>query len=125
MNEFASQAGLAVLIVHLIQWMKTSDNPLMQWIGPRTKWVTTSVVWLCTTLTAIGIHWSFNGTLTSGGVLQINIPSLDTVVTAAIGLGWQWGAQKMYYVNAVRAKTPQVETQVTPTVAVIQDIPKP
>lgn len=124
MNELETHAGIAFFIVHLIQWMKTTNNPLMNWINPHTRGITTAVVWCCTTLAAVGIHWSFSGTITSGGVLQINLPPLDVVLTQGASLGVQALMQKVYYVAAVKAKTPQVATQVTPTQAVIQDIPK-
>lgn len=124
MNEIASQAGIAVLIVHFIQWMKLSHNPLLTWISPYSRNITTVIVWICTIAAAIGIHWSFNGTLTSGGALQITFPPLDVMITAAQTLGIQWGAQKMYYVGVVRPKTPQVETLINKVQAVIQDIPK-
>lgn len=102
MNEIEAKAAMAILTVHLIEWAKNS--PHIKLIGPYTTTLTRLIAGLISVLTSAGVHFTLNGTFSSGGSTTITWPPADVIITGIWQWALQWGMQQMYLRNVVENK---------------------
>lgn len=107
MDEFTYQAGLAVLAVHFINWLK--DTRLVPFVSAHNTSINRLIGIVMAIFGGLGIHLSNQGSFASGGVLQIVYPSLDVIVTSAAHIGVSWGIQQTYWARVVKPQVPAVQ----------------
>lgn len=84
-------AGAAV--VYFIQWAKTSNLPLLNWIGHDTIWLNRIVSIVLAAAVTMGI--SYTGDATQGWV--IHVPPATALMGAAWEFAKQFASQQMIY----------------------------
>lgn len=95
MNELGYQFGIAVAIVHLINWLK--NTKLVPWVTAHSATINRVIAFAGSVIGGLGVHAVMNGSLTSGGTLMITYPPLDAMVTSFAHIAASWGIQKLYF----------------------------
>ena len=100
MHEAGASAGLAVVVVHVLQWLKFRQ--WFPWVTTHSDEATKVFAGFAAVLNVAGMTWSFDRV--AGVATLAGIP---TTPEAIIGMLLQvfavYGGQKLYYVSAVKA----------------------
>ena len=103
-TELGNQAGVSVILVCLLQWLKGS--PWFPWLSARTDTINRVLAIAVAFLTSVGFQISMTGTWTSGGTLVIQIPAATAVLSVILHTASQSGFQELFYKLAVKPPTP-------------------
>ena len=102
MNELGNQAGTAIMVAYLVQWLKTSG-----WFGFLTPASETRIKVafgaLAAFVTTVGIHYAFDVDLTGHSVFTLTIPTGAELFHSASDFGKQWAFQQFAYKTGVKA----------------------
>ncbi len=98
---FISQVKVGGFAAWIIEELKQSKLPALNWISTNTPWVTRIVALGAATLTHIGIHWTF-----SGSTLVIEGLSLTAIVTTIYNIGAQFLLQHVWWKTAFASQRP-------------------
>jgi hypothetical protein len=109
MNEFSYQAGVAVMAVHFINWMK--ETKWIPFIDQHSTLINRLVAFAAAIVGGLGMHFAAQGDFTSGGTLQITYPPLDVMVAGLVHIAFQWGIQQSYF----RLQGPPLDTALSVT----------
>ncbi len=99
-TELGSQAGVSVILVYLLQWLKGS--PWFPWLSARTDTINRVLAIAVAFFTSVGFQVSMTGTWTSGGTLVIQIPAATAVLSVILHTASQSGFQELFYKLAVK-----------------------
>lgn len=67
--DFSSEIVISTIVVWIVNWMKSSQAPAMQWISTNTPWVTRATYAAAAALRAAGFTMTYGaGTLTLTGL---------------------------------------------------------
>ena len=90
--SFISQIKVNGFASWIIERLKNSKLPALNWISQNTPWVTRAVAVGAASLTAIGIHWTF-----TGSTLMITGLSLTAIVTTLYNVAQNYLFQHAWY----------------------------
>ena len=97
-----SQVGMSVLVVHLIEWMKSKK--WCPWITEQSATINRAVAFVAAFLTSAGFAAVLVGDAHSGGQITITFPALSLGAVGAIlsRMMFQGGVQQLYYKLGVK-----------------------
>jgi hypothetical protein len=98
-SELSHQFGVSVAVVHVIQWIKHSNLPLLNKLTPDSTAAIKVIALIAAILTSAGFK-ILNGDVTNGW--NVFIPPIAVIIDATIHTVAQYGAQKGYYAIAVK-----------------------
>jgi hypothetical protein len=99
-TELGSQAGVSVILVYLLQWLKGS--PWFPWLTARTDTINRTLAIVIAFLTSVGFQINMTGNWTSGGTLIIQIPAATAIFSVILHSAAQVGMQEGFYRMAVK-----------------------
>jgi hypothetical protein len=88
-TELGSQAGISIILVYLLQWLKGS--PWFPWLTARTDTINRTLAIV-----------NMTGSWTSGGTLIIQIPAATAIFSVILHSAAQVGMQEGFYRMAVK-----------------------
>ena len=99
MHEASASAGLAVFIVHALQWLKFRD--WFPWITAHSDEVTKAFAGIAAVLNVAGMTFAFDRT--AGVATLAGIPTTpEAVVGMLLQVFAVYGGQKIYYHAAIK-----------------------
>jgi hypothetical protein len=99
-ESISTQAALAVMITHLLEWTKKSE--LVPWLRVDTTKLAHRISILMAFLSAVGITSTMTGSVHLGGTLTITWPPLSDVIKMVVTFASSYGYQRLYYQTAVK-----------------------
>jgi prenyltransferase beta subunit len=94
-TEFSYQAGLAASAVYLIQWLKGAN--WFPWLSEHTELANRVVASVLAVMSALGIQWTVEGNMNTGGTLTVTLPAISAIINAAIHIVTQLALQQSFY----------------------------
>lgn len=106
-GQVALQLLISVATAHLLEWLKC--NPRFAWITSSTDLTNRVLAFGAAFITAAGISWTATGNWLEGGVITINMPPADRIVTGFINTALRMGSQILtqegYYRFLIKPKS--------------------
>lgn len=103
-GELANQFGSGIIVAYFLEYLKHASWFSMIGEQSQTK-LKILFGFLAALITTIGIHYTFDYDYNAGGVLQVTIPSVQTMAHSLWDLGKQWAFQQASYDGFVRKAT--------------------
>ena len=102
MNELGNQAGTAIMVAYVLEWVKRSGwFPFLSATSSERLKVMAGA--LAAFATTVGIHYAFDVDLTGHSVFTLTIPTGAELFHSASDFGKQWAFQQFAYKTGVKA----------------------
>lgn len=99
--ELANQFGAGIIVAYLIEYLKKSNkfHFLNEEHSARYKSI---IGFIAALLTTVGIHYTFDYDISSGGIVTLLIPGVGEIFHSLWDFAKQWAFQQASYDGFVR-----------------------
>lgn len=94
-DMFLAQASYSISAIWLIQKLKACSK--IPWINQNTDKINRAVAVVLSFITAVGVQWTVQGSVSTGGVLTVTFPAADVMIEAAIRWFQSYALQEGMY----------------------------
>lgn len=103
LQNMQEQVALAYVASKVIEFIKNSKH--LPFINQHSDQINRALSWFLAMATTAGIQVGFTGSLLEGGVLQVTIPSLETLVQFGLNTVFQHALQKGSYHGLIKPRS--------------------
>lgn len=95
--SFITQIKANGMASFILQKVKESEHPILSWISTNTPMASRIMAAVIATGTAIGLHWTYTGSLLAGGTIAFSYPGLQAILATIWQIAQNYLFQHAWY----------------------------